>query len=107
VFYEDGSTFSSVDGDPSEAPGWSVQAIAHADDLTGRSVSQRDYYWWDDEYEQWAGGDLLSLCQWFVAKGLLKVGSYASNDRYHEILRQANRDDLLPERSAWREHERR
>lgn len=106
IYYADGSTYSSEDGPPESAPGLEVQAIAQTDEATGHSViSNRDFYWWDSEYQEWAGGDLLSLAQWLASTGVAKVGSYVARSRYGDIIDAARHDSLMPERSAWRRDE--
>jgi hypothetical protein len=55
IFYHDGSTFSSDDGEPQDTPGLGVLAIVIADDAVGYRVVQGGagppVYWDDGGYE--------------------------------------------------------
>ena len=45
IFYGDGSTFSNIDGDWKDAPGWGVIAIVYRDPEDGWAIAhQGDFY---------------------------------------------------------------
>jgi hypothetical protein len=107
IFYGDGTTFGFEDGSVEDAPGWDVQAIAWDDEQVGHVVQSRDYYWIEDG--EWTGGDLISLLQWLVGSGQVKVGRFTSNSRWDEITAEARRyvdAGHLRRKSAWRPDER-
>lgn len=68
VYYADGTTFSSLDGEPWQAPATGVIVIVQRNPLKGENPyiqHMTDYYVWLGSY--WLGCDLLRLYQyWFV-----------------------------------------
>jgi hypothetical protein len=80
VYYGDGSMFSDEDGPLAEVPTLNVQAIVQRDtaDLVNnvgrRILTQRDFYWWSDQENEWfGGGDLFGLFDYLQRPGLKKV----------------------------------
>ena len=64
VFYTDGSTFTSVDGSPWDAPRRSVQRIASckaSKESDWYNVQQSDYFYWEEDNGGWNGGDSFTL----------------------------------------------
>lgn len=60
VWYDDGSTFSSSDGLPDDAPVDGVQIIMDYPSIGPRIVHQgMDYYWWMGDC--WASGNINDL----------------------------------------------
>lgn len=108
LFYGDGSTFSDVDGRPQDAPAWNLQAIAQIADIAiGRkTVSHKDYYWFDPMEQEWFGGDYIGLVDFLQRSGLVKFGRAINRLRFEAILdRAVNDPDLLP-KHAWDAYER-
>lgn len=106
IYYDDGSTFSSNDGPPEDAPALGVICIAQPDPEVGRHiVSGFDYYWFT--YEWW-GGDLFGLFDYLITPGhkTVKFGRTVSNTDFSEIVNRAKTDSGLPEKSARRRNER-
>lgn len=107
IFYGDGSTFSSADGSPAEAPSTNVQAIAQVADpgIGRRTCSRFDFYWYEGE---WHGGDLFGLFDYLqrVSPSIVKFGRVLPRLAFEAILNRAVTDpDLLP-KVAWDTHER-
>lgn len=77
IFYEDGSTFSNLDGFPEEAPAFGVVGIACQPDL-------------------WGCGDFVGLIDYLAhSPGYYKVvrfGRLVANDVYDRVIK-ACRDD--------------
>ena len=106
IWYGDRSTFSNRDGEPQDAPGRNLQAIAQEDEQTGYSVARsNDFYWWSDG---WQGGDLFGLWDYLQEPGLkvVKFGRTVSNREFQRILREIAADTYLPPKSARHEWER-
>jgi len=108
IYYGDGSTFSSADGAPSDAPSTNVQAIAlEADPTIGRRICSRfDFYWYEDE---WHGGDLFGLFDYLqrVSPSIVKFGRVLPRLEFEKILTRAVTDEELQPKVAWDPYERR
>ena len=98
VYYADGSTFSSEDGKPGEAPGLGVIVIVikHPDPREQAYIQhQADYYIWLGY--RWLACDLFRFWQYIFAekpehsKHAL-AGQTINNLEYTEILRSAKSD---------------
>jgi hypothetical protein len=59
IYYDNGSTFSDLDGTPEDAPGLGVVCIA----CRSSKCTQHkwDWYYWHAEYGQWWGSDIHGL----------------------------------------------
>lgn len=101
VWYSDGSSFSSEDGGPGDAPRRYVQAIAVAAQSCGNYVlSEQDFYCWHDG---WIPHDFNGLMQYLAAPGTEKIvlsGYWIKRDKYAEIRTMARRDPRLPKVTA-------
>ncbi len=99
IFYSDGSTFSSEDGSPDDAPALDIQVIAQKDETVGRKLLiHKDYYWYMDG--RWYGGELFGLYDYLVRSGRAKFGRYVSDGTYNDAVRAAMADPRLPIKSA-------
>lgn len=96
IHYGDGSTFSSDDGRWEDAPGYNVQAIPVADDVTGRTVEYGwDYYVIRDG--QPMGCDLPGLLDYLINEvGVVKQGRSLSNKHFQEVYQKAAHDPDFP-----------
>ena len=66
IYYTDGSTFDSDDGEPEDAPCWGIAAISQKDADAGRcGVAGVDFYWWEIGDQFWSGGDLTGMSDHF------------------------------------------
>lgn len=100
VFYGDGSTFSSADGEAQDAPPLDVQAIAQMDPEVGRHVILgprfgKDYYYYEDG--EWYAADIFGLFDYLMRSGLVKFGRTISNKDFNSIVKRATDDpDFSP-----------
>ena len=100
VWYSDGTSFSSDDGGPADAPRQYVQCVAVADEGCGRYVmSEQNYYCWHYEASppQWVPHDFVGLLQYLAAPGEKKTvlsGYWIARDRYAALRTRALKDDL-------------
>lgn len=93
LYYDDGSTFSSEDGGPQDAPARGVIAILQPDpDVGHHVVTGFDYYWIRDGV--WFGGDLFGLFDHLITPGwkAVKFGRTTSNAEYRAIVARATAD---------------
>jgi hypothetical protein len=66
VIYGDETTFSSLDGEPWEAPGYNVQGILQ-DPPGDRKLKTRDFYLYRDDYGCWIEVDPWGLVDHFIS----------------------------------------
>jgi hypothetical protein len=112
IFYEDGSTFSSDDGGPANAPDQGVLIIAFANVNTGRTLlHSADYYAWhrvDETRGEWVPHSQRGL-DYYWAKddepGIYVSGYAVPNARFQEIIQKALDDPRLEYKTAWSPHE--
>ena len=93
IYYGDGSTFSSLDGGPEEAPCGNVQRIAYYDeDGRRRQCHDKDYYIFTDGY--WYGSDMAGLMQYLDERGfkIVKLGRMIADSQYRRISSLADND---------------
>lgn len=105
IFYEDGSTYDSSQGDPASAPGWGVVVIAQnvtVDPAPGAGRRRRlitgqydpltegqDWYIYRDEV--WFAINLMGLCQYIMEPGLkiIKMGRWVHPATFAEMMDRA------------------
>lgn len=99
IYYENGTTFSNLDGSPWEAPRLGVQVIIyqdinHEDKKVGYSMlSQADYYYYEPERTDWGWwhcspqGMMLHLQR--AKKPLILFGSMIKTQGYTKIEEKA------------------
>ena len=103
IYYTDGSTYSNEDGEPADAPGGGVLAIAQEDATVGVLVHYGcDWYAFGEKYGGWAGMDSLGIAQYVIDAGplVLKLGKGMPTYSYSKILREIQADPRLPEKNA-------
>jgi hypothetical protein len=103
VFYEGGKTFSSEDGDVTEAPTRGAQVIVQDQKCNGAEfLTGDDYYGWNKG--RWQGYDLFGLYDYLLEPGWKRVlfGRMLKQHEYDKIVKQANF-----EKTGWMPWERR
>lgn len=110
IYYDDGSTFDNRDGEPHQAPGLGVQAIAQHDPRAGRHVLTRfDWYYYRRDQNTWWASDLFGLLDQLTSDTEHRVTAVRAGRNaaaYDRILERAMRDPDLPAKSARRTNER-
>ena len=104
IFYEDGLSFSSLDGLPSEAPRDYVQCICVSHISCGNyTLAEQDFYCWHFDDEEWVPHDWVGLFQYLKISGDRKVvlcGYWINRERYALIRSNAQKDERLPKVTA-------
>lgn len=103
VFYDDGSSFSNLDGEPDQAPRWGIICISGYDQNGGRSIQHRtDYYCWN--YEQWIAMDGTGLIDYLAnfpgKEKVVLMGRHVPNYVFDRVYHMADTDPRLPPRSS-------
>lgn len=110
IYYDEGLTFDSSDGEPNDAPAYGVVAICTKDDKHGRLVLNGfDFYCYHTESKEWFGCD-----QWGMIDKLLhnlpfaswKMGRTVRTLEFDQIIELATNDPDFPPKSAWNKRER-
>jgi hypothetical protein len=99
IWYTDGSSFSSEDGEPSAAPCLAVICIAQPSYNPAAErelVHEFDWYWWRPDEQQWYGGDVHGFLDQAMRLGAVwpKQGCSLRTDKYQAILSAAVRRPL-------------
>ena len=109
IYYVDGSTFSSQDGGPEDAPGWGVAAIAQEDEIVDTQIHHlRDFYCFAVEFGGWAGLDHYGFAQYLSRPGfkIVKLGDFMPTKSYRDLITTIRDDPLLPAKNTRYEWER-
>ena len=101
IYYTDGTTFDSTQGNPDDAPAFGVQVIVQLSD-NGRlrdTLKGSDYYVYIPS-GFWTGMDFTGLLDRLTNRlpfsGFL-VGRWDPLDEYWDILRKAEKDKDFPQ----------
>lgn len=103
IFYIDGGTFCHLHGDPQDAPGGGVMAVAQEDDVVGVAIHQQsDFYCFDEQFGGWYGLDVFGLTQYLMRPGfkVVKLGESTTTQAYKDLLQSIKKDPNLPAKSA-------
>ena len=102
VWYDDGSTFCNVDGEPHQAPRWGVLCIAAYSRDHGRVVwHAKDYYVWQGE---WLSADFTGLIDYLTRPGKDKtvlIGRHVPPAHFWRIYQMAVDDPRMPPKSSF------
>lgn len=99
IYYADGSTFDSEQGEPHEAPSWGfVVSLGYDQDGTRYMMQGWDYYRWDLDTGQWWGMDLIGFidCSAQNLNYAIKIGRTVAKAQWQQILSEANNDPEFP-----------
>ena len=107
IYYSDGDTFSSDEGDPGDAPGWSAQIVLVKDEEVGRRlICMSDYYIYHDA--AWLGVDFVGLMDHLVNElCIVKVGRMITKSQWRDLHDLAIADKDFPQKSARDQREKR
>lgn len=104
IYYDDGATFDSDDGDPQDAPSFGVLCIVFPDAEVGRLVMQGwDWYFYHPTEENWWGCDIYGLLDRLLHNlpmVAVKQGRSAPTQVWRAVLKSATTDPDFPGKSA-------
>jgi hypothetical protein len=103
IFYIDGTSFSNEEGNPEDAPGSGLAAIAQEDGVVGVAIHYgQDFYCFGEQYKGWVGMDYFGLGQYLAKPGfkIIKLGEAMDTVGYRELLAKIKVDPTLPNKSA-------
>lgn len=106
IFYDDGSTFCSVDGMPEDAPREGVLVVAVRDaDVGRRLLWNQDTYCW--EGSSWVPHDRFSCERYlsYTKHPIRLCGYWRSNDIFWTTYHRALNDPRLPPKVAYASRE--
>ena len=102
IYYDDRTTFDSLNGEPEDAPAFGIQCIVEHDDDVGRTIINGfDWYYYHPESGKWWGSDIHGL----LDKLLFRIGVTAllqgrNHADYHEIYQLALDDPDFPSKAG-------
>ena len=102
VYFDDGMTFDSSDGEPCDVPGHGILAIVEADDTHGRVVLN-GWNWYYHDGENWWGCDVHGLLDRLTARlptYAVSQGRMAPKYVFEDTLDRAVTDPDFPIKSG-------
>ncbi len=111
IYFSDGSTFDSSQGNPIDASKHGVICIVYPHELIGRIIMHGwdFYYYVPDSPEPWWGSDIHGVLDRAAYHGTLyalKYGRNVTNGRYAEVMGMADKDLDFPPKSGKLKQER-
>jgi len=109
IWYDDGSSFSSEDGEPDQAPRWGVLCVAEYSHDHGRVIWHGgDYYCYElrsvnERLGEWIRCDLVGLIDYLTQPGrekIVLIGRAVPPAAFWAVYRKADSDPRLPPRSS-------
>lgn len=96
IYYGDGSTFDSTQGEPEDAPAFDFQCVVQPDPRVGRTVMAGwDWYYYRVDIGEWWGSDIHGLLDLLLHRFPIKAvcqGRHSYNPVYTEIIKKASED---------------
>ena len=96
IFYADGSTFSSADGTPAQAPATNVEVIVQQNSRGEREIldganTNYEFYAWHPESNQWIIHNQSGLDQFLAAnkRGVYLSGYYVDDVTFWNLHNRA------------------
>ncbi len=100
IYYGDGSTFSSDQGSPQDAPSWNIEIILEATHKEGViRLSGKDYYWFDPDLDQWSAGDFMGMMDYVLRDSTVKVARSMKTCDFEQLFMRAVADPDFPTKS--------
>jgi hypothetical protein len=100
IFYDDGSTFDSDQGEPHDAPTAGFICSVGYDESGDRYIMHGwDHYCWDQETSQWWGMDLCGLFDRLMRNRVYayKQGRTVTKKLFQETMQRAHVDPEFPQ----------
>ena len=93
VYYGDGTTYSSQDGEPEDAPPGNVMCVVWYDEDNRRKIAHNAYaYVWDGF---WYGADDAGYWQYMLEPGvkIVKFGRMNKDGKFRKIMSRADNEN--------------
>lgn len=109
IYYENETTFSSLEGKPFEAPPYGFVCVVFPDhDKGGNTIGRYimhgwDYYFWQREYREWWGCNLTGLLDRLASRlptEAVCIGRTVHSTLFRELMGRADRDPDFTRKSA-------
>lgn len=100
IYYSDGSTFDSTQGEPHEAPALGFIVALGYDEAGNRYMMQGwDHYCYDIDSDQWWGMDMVGLFDRLVHNKVYayKMGRTITKTEFQKILVESHSDKDFPQ----------
>lgn len=100
IYYSDGSTFDSSDGEPDEAPALGfICAVGYRPNGHRYIMHGWDHYFYDRDTEQWWGCELTGLIDQLRLNKVYayKQGRSVESEVFQELMGRAHRDPDFPQ----------
>lgn len=97
IYYDDGSTYSSDDGSPLDAPALGFICAVGRDELGDRYIMHGwDHYQWDLDSKQWWGMDLQGLFDRLIQNKVFayKMGRTVTKTQWQAIMQRAHEESI-------------
>lgn len=101
IYYADGTTFDSTQGEPEQAPPLGFICAIGYDEAGRRYIMHGwDHYQWDVVTAQWWGMDMCGLFDRLTRNLVVayKQGRTVTRDEFTAIMRRAHEDADFPQR---------
>ena len=99
IFYSDGSSFDSNDGEPHQAPSLGFICAVGYDEAGDRYIMHGwDHYCYDQETDQWWGCDTFGLFDRLCQNKIYayKMGRTITKTEYRALMHRADQDKQFP-----------
>jgi len=111
ILYDDGSTFTNLDGAPHEAPRSGVMQTFYMDDATGVSVESSPIGHWIWKRNRWFGVDdhmgFWDYLFHYPEPCVAIFGRTLHNEEWERRVHEQTIELMKMPKSAWRQRERR
>lgn len=100
IYYSDGSSFSSEDGGPEDAPALGFVCVVGYDEASRRYILHGwDHYCWDIESRQWWGCDAIGWLDRSIHGKMFahKVGRTVTRSEFQRLMQLAHEDPDFPQ----------
>lgn len=101
IYYADGSSFSSEDGDPKSAPFDGFICVVGYTPAGDRYICHgKNHYFFDEETDMWFGYDWHGVLDYVRHRHGFKEGRMVDGDKFRQIMNAAHRDPEFPPRKG-------
>ena len=101
IYYADGSTFDSTQGEAKDAPADGFICVVGYTPAGNRYICHgKNHYYFDEEKQIWFGFDWHGVLDFVRWKCGFKEGRMMDGDSFREVMNNAHRDPDFPQRKG-------